>query len=203
MTAPASYGTLLQSLAAQGVRVVVPSLYLRGLSTLLGRVSVVEEAERAVALIESIVLGNGGSRHTETLRALVQAGANVNAQEEGGVTPLALAATNADEAMIARLLDGDGSIPAGRVRSEDAIVIADRAAAAPLDLGRFHDHQARAAGGVAAGIHQVPVGGEALLRRILVHGRHDNPVLQGNVADGNRLEQFRSRHCIVLAQWHL
>jgi 6-phosphogluconolactonase len=36
------------------------------------------------------------------------------------------------QAMIARLLDGDGSIPAGRVRSEDAIVIADRAAAAGL-----------------------------------------------------------------------
>ena len=97
----------------------------------------------------------------------------------------------------------DAALQAGHVGIVPNPEIADRAAAAPLDLGRFHDHQARAAGGVAAGIHQVPVGGEALLRRILVHGRHDNPVLQGNVADGNRLEQFRSRHCIVLAQWHL
>ena len=30
------------------------------------------------ALIESIVLGNGGKRHTVPLRALVQAGVNVN-----------------------------------------------------------------------------------------------------------------------------
>ena len=35
--------------------------------------------------------------------------------------------------------------------------IADRAAAAPLDLGRFDDYQPGAAGGVAAGVHQVPV----------------------------------------------
>lgn len=62
MTAPDSYSTLLQPLAAQGVRVVVPSLYPRGLSTLLGRVSVVEEAERAVALIQSIVADAPGVR---------------------------------------------------------------------------------------------------------------------------------------------
>jgi len=43
------------------------------------------------ALIESIVLGNGGQRHTETLRALVQAGANVNLADRNRVTPLALA----------------------------------------------------------------------------------------------------------------
>ena len=49
MTAPDSYSALLQPLAAQGVRVVVPSLYPRGLSILLGRVSVIEEAERAAA----------------------------------------------------------------------------------------------------------------------------------------------------------
>ena len=41
--------------------------------------------------------------------------------------------------------------------------VADGAAAAALDLGRFHDHQPGAAGGIAAGIHQVPVGGEALV----------------------------------------
>ena len=43
------------------------------------------------ALIESIVLGDGGERHTETLRALVDAGANVNLADAGGNTPLALA----------------------------------------------------------------------------------------------------------------
>jgi len=43
------------------------------------------------ALIESIVLGDGGPRHVATLRALVEAGANVNLPDGGGTTPLALA----------------------------------------------------------------------------------------------------------------
>lgn len=43
------------------------------------------------ALIEAIVLGNGGARHTEILRALVQAGANVNRADRNGTTPLQLA----------------------------------------------------------------------------------------------------------------
>ena len=43
------------------------------------------------AVIEAIVLGDGGARHTETLRALVQAGANLNLADRNGKTPLALA----------------------------------------------------------------------------------------------------------------
>ena len=43
------------------------------------------------ALIESIVLGDGGNNHTETLRALVEAGANVNIADGQGLTPLQLA----------------------------------------------------------------------------------------------------------------
>ncbi|HEX5092901.1 MAG TPA: ankyrin repeat domain-containing protein [Burkholderiales bacterium] len=43
------------------------------------------------ALIESIVLGDGGPRHTATLGALVGAGANVNLADRSGTTPLALA----------------------------------------------------------------------------------------------------------------
>jgi hypothetical protein len=72
--------------------------------------------------------------------------------------------------------------------------IADRAAAAPLDLGGFHDDQAGAAGGVAAGIHQMPVGGEAVDRRILVHRRDHDTVLQGHAADRNRFKQHRAGH---------
>ncbi|MGH8618435.1 MAG: ankyrin repeat domain-containing protein [Burkholderiales bacterium] len=52
------------------------------------------------ALIESIVLGNGGPRHTETLRALVQAGANVNLADRRGDTPLALARGRRYQAMV-------------------------------------------------------------------------------------------------------
>jgi uncharacterized protein len=45
------------------------------------------------ALIESIVLGDGGKRHIATLEALVKAGANVNLADRSGRTPLALAKT--------------------------------------------------------------------------------------------------------------
>jgi uncharacterized protein len=43
------------------------------------------------ALIESIVLGNGGPRHVATLRALVDAGASTRLADREGRTPLALA----------------------------------------------------------------------------------------------------------------
>ena len=43
------------------------------------------------ALIESIVLGDGGTRHVATLKALVEAGANVNLADRNGQTPLTLA----------------------------------------------------------------------------------------------------------------
>jgi ankyrin repeat protein len=43
------------------------------------------------ALIESIVLGDGGPRHVATLKALVEAGANVNLPDGHGQTPLTLA----------------------------------------------------------------------------------------------------------------
>jgi ankyrin repeat protein len=40
------------------------------------------------ALMESIVLGNGGKNHTDTLRALVEAGADANIADRQGTTPL-------------------------------------------------------------------------------------------------------------------
>jgi hypothetical protein len=55
------------------------------------------------ALIESIVLGDGGPRHTETLKALVEAGANVNLPDRSGQTPLALARARGYAAMITLL----------------------------------------------------------------------------------------------------
>lgn len=42
------------------------------------------------ALIESIILGDGGRRHTETLRLLVEAGADVGRADREGTSPLAL-----------------------------------------------------------------------------------------------------------------
>lgn len=43
------------------------------------------------ALIESIVLGDGGKNHTDTLAALVRAGANLGIADRQGATPLVLA----------------------------------------------------------------------------------------------------------------
>ena len=59
------------------------------------------------ALIESIVLGDGGPRHTDTLRALVEAGANPNLPDRSGQTPLALARARGYESMV-RLLQQAG-----------------------------------------------------------------------------------------------
>ena len=55
------------------------------------------------ALIESIVLGNGGKNHTETLRALVEAGAGVNIADGNGSTPLKLARDRGYREMVAIL----------------------------------------------------------------------------------------------------
>ena len=52
------------------------------------------------ALIESIVLGDGGTRHTETLRALVSAGANLQLADRNGNTPLRLAKGRGYKAMV-------------------------------------------------------------------------------------------------------
>jgi uncharacterized protein len=40
------------------------------------------------ALIEAVILGDGGARHTETVRALVEAGANPKIPDRDGMTPL-------------------------------------------------------------------------------------------------------------------
>jgi uncharacterized protein len=55
------------------------------------------------ALIESIVLGDGGRNHTETLRALVEAGADVNIADGSGATPLRLARSRGYREMVAIL----------------------------------------------------------------------------------------------------
>ncbi len=55
------------------------------------------------ALIESIVLGDGGPRHVATLKALVDAGANVNLADRGGTTPVELAKSRGYRDMVAIL----------------------------------------------------------------------------------------------------
>jgi ankyrin repeat protein len=55
------------------------------------------------ALIESIVLGDGGPRHQRTLAALVDAGANLALADRQGNTPLQLAEARGYRAMVEKL----------------------------------------------------------------------------------------------------
>lgn len=52
------------------------------------------------ALIEAIVLGDGGARHQSVLRALLQAGASTQLSDRDGNTPLALAQRRGFAAMV-------------------------------------------------------------------------------------------------------
>ncbi|MGA0116122.1 MAG: ankyrin repeat domain-containing protein [Burkholderiales bacterium] len=55
------------------------------------------------ALIESIVLGDGGPRHVETLKTLVEAGASTKLTDRSGNTPLRLAKGRGYRTMVAIL----------------------------------------------------------------------------------------------------
>src|SRR6185437_6056583 len=76
--------------------------------------------------------------------------------------------------------------------------IADRAAAVARHFCGFHDDETGAALSVFAGVDEVPVGGKTLDRRILVHGRNDDAVLQADAPDLERRKQHRLRHRLKL-----
>jgi ankyrin repeat protein len=65
------------------------------------------------ALVESIVLGDGGPRHVATLKALVDAGANVNLADRGGTTPYALAFARGFREMVEILAKAGSSMTQG------------------------------------------------------------------------------------------
>ena len=58
------------------------------------------------ALLEAIILGDGGPRHTEVVRLLVEAGADVNLADGKGVTPLEHARRRGYEEMMTILENG-------------------------------------------------------------------------------------------------
>jgi ankyrin repeat protein len=62
------------------------------------------------ALLEAIILGEGGREHTRTVRLLVDAGADVNLPDESGTTALAHASRRGFAA-IERILRGAGARP--------------------------------------------------------------------------------------------
>ena len=74
-------------------------------STLIGAGAPLDHVNNLgwTALIESIVLGDGGPRHPATLKALVEAGANLNLTDRSGATPLALARSRGYREMAAIL----------------------------------------------------------------------------------------------------
>jgi len=55
------------------------------------------------AVIEAIVLGDGGARHQATLKALLDAGANTQLADRNGATPLQLARAHGYAAMVKML----------------------------------------------------------------------------------------------------
>src|SRR5262245_65576553 len=56
----------------------------------------------------------------------------------------------------------------------------------------FGEHDGRAADGVFAEIHEMPVGRAAAHRMVLAHRRHDDAIAGKNAAEGNRLKQERT-----------
>src|SRR5262245_443716 len=60
------------------------------------------------AVIESIVLGDGGRRHVACLKALLDAGANPNLADRAGQTPLALARSRGYAQMVSLLQAAGG-----------------------------------------------------------------------------------------------
>lgn len=61
------------------------------------------------ALIEAVILGDGGPRHTETVRALVAAGARTDLGDRSGLTPLQHAKSRAYEKIVEVLGVGGGA----------------------------------------------------------------------------------------------
>lgn len=59
------------------------------------------------AAIEAVVLGDGGKRHQATLKALIDAGANLKLTDRQGQTPLQLAKTRGFNEMVAMLEKAD------------------------------------------------------------------------------------------------
>jgi hypothetical protein len=62
------------------------------------------------ALIEAIVLGDGGKRHTAVVKALIDGGANLNIPDKNGARPLKLA-RGRGHTEIAKLLEAAGARP--------------------------------------------------------------------------------------------
>jgi hypothetical protein len=111
---------------------------------------------------------------------------------------------------MAKLNAGDGAVCLDEMRTarqggNEFILpqaeIADGPAAVARNLGGFHDHQAGTALGIAAGVDEMPIGGMSRKRRVLMHRRDHDPVLEGHAFDRQGCkEQGLSHLCVSSAE---
>jgi len=87
----------------------------------------------------------------------------------------------------------DDALPGALVRVAVHAGAAKRDARLFRDVGHLGEHQAGAADGARAVVHQVPVVRHAVLRGILAHWRDHDAVVEGERAQAERLEHGRER----------
>jgi ankyrin repeat protein len=113
------HGSVAQALLAAGASAKLVTSIYDGTALIaaahLGHDGVVRELIRAgapldhvnnlgwTALSEAVVLGDGGPRHTQTVRALLEAGANPRISDRNGSTPLQLAQARGYTGMVSLL----------------------------------------------------------------------------------------------------
>jgi ankyrin repeat protein len=89
-----AHGADLKSTNRYGGTALIPAAergHVETVKTLIDAGVAVDHVNRLgwTALLEAIILGNGGDSHTEIVRLLIEAGADVNLGDSDGVTPLA------------------------------------------------------------------------------------------------------------------
>ena len=87
-----AHGADLRSLNRYGGTALIPAAhhgYIENVRILLGTKIDIDHVNNLgwTALLEAVILGDGGTTHTEIVRLLVEAGANPNLADRGGVTP--------------------------------------------------------------------------------------------------------------------
>ena len=149
------------------------------------------------ALMESIVLGDGGNNHTETLRALVSAGADVNIADRSGVTPFSMPGTaglprwSKSWKAPARANRSTRQPPAATARCAAISTLARDATEQNLrDEPDQHDRDLKQAAIIESGVDQRV--------KALGHGAHGNKLLRPRQVWVDELRQERRLDAIVL-----
>ncbi len=103
-------------------------------------------------------------------------------------------------ACVRQLNTGDGALPANEggdsAQHVDLLVLPQTQILRADAPARFHrcglgEHNAGAADGAAAQVHEMPIAGEAVLARVLTHRRDDDTVLQREAAERKSIEKHR------------